>query len=158
MSIEQEFKKQTSNKDIILNNEYYGINMDNIVYQCKEQGAKQYQEDSTCIFYSNDLSVIVGGVFDGHGGLNGQVASKRVAILTKEYFKNNWIECKKWNNKEWTKNMEKLFENLHTKVRDEFILLERKRRQQNNLHMNKINDNGCVRKASGFPVHGGTTC
>ncbi|ETN97681.1 hypothetical protein RFI_39846, partial [Reticulomyxa filosa] len=54
----------------------------------QERGAKPYQEDSTCIFYSPDLSVIMGAIFDGHGGLNGQIASSRAAKMTHDYFEN----------------------------------------------------------------------
>lgn len=40
----------------------------------------------------------------------------------------------------------------------DFIQLENNRRKHNKLSMNNVYDEkGVVRKASGFPVHGGTT-
>ena len=60
--------------------------MDNIIFSAKDQGAKQYQEDSTCIFTSRDLTVLMGAVFDGHGGLNGQVASNTATAICKQWF------------------------------------------------------------------------
>ncbi|ETO14066.1 hypothetical protein RFI_23303 [Reticulomyxa filosa] len=52
----------------------------------QEKGGKLYQEDSMSTFCSPDLSVIMASIFDGHGGLNGQLASSISAKMTKEYF------------------------------------------------------------------------
>eukprot|EP01083_Nonionella_stella_P084494 233905_1 len=134
------------------------IDISMIITGCKDQGAKQYQEDSFCTFESPDLTFLVAGVFDGHGGLNGQVASQIVSKLTLEYFSKNWQKCKEWSNKQWTDNMDIFYDQLHQKVRDEFIQLELTRRKHSKLPTTNINDNGVVRKSSGFPVHGGTTC
>lgn len=97
------------------------IDISQIITGCKDQGAKQYQEDSLCTFYSPDLTFLVAGVFDGHGGLNGQVASQIVSKLCLEYFSQNWQKAKTWNNQQWTQQMEIFYDNLHQKVRDEFI-------------------------------------
>ncbi len=62
------------------------INLGNIIALDKDKGAKQYQEDSICIFVSPDLTFLASCVYDGHGGLNGQVASRTCTELAKEYF------------------------------------------------------------------------
>jgi len=129
-----------------------------IITGCKDKGAKQYQEDSYCIFESSDLTFLVAGVFDGHGGLNGRVASQKVAQLCQEYFSSNWQKCKGWSDQEWTTQMTSFYHHLHQKVREEFIQLEMNRRKSNKLPTTGIDDHGVVRKSSGFPVHGGTTC
>ena len=97
------------------------IDISQIIFGCKDQGAKQYQEDSFCTFESPDLSFIVAGVFDGHGGLNGQVASNIVSKLCMDYFEKNWQKAKLWNNNEWTSNMEIFYDHLHSTVRSEFV-------------------------------------
>jgi len=134
------------------------VDISQIITGCKDKGAKQYQEDSYCTFESPDLTFLVAAVFDGHGGLNGRVASQKVAALSTEYFSNNWQKCKGWTNDEWTTEMTSFYHHLHQKVREEFIQLEITRRKNNKLPTNNIEDNGVVRKSSGFPVHGGTTC
>merc|ERR1712130_264195 len=52
---------------------------------------------------------------------------------------------------------ESFYNHLHS-VRQEFVQLEKMRRQNNKLPTTNIEDKGVVRKSSGFPVHGGTTC
>ena len=37
---------------------YSGVNVKNIVYQCKAKCGDQYQEDSTCVLCSPDLTFI----------------------------------------------------------------------------------------------------
>jgi len=141
-----------------LNKSLSNIDISQIITGCKDQGAKQYQEDSFCTFHSPDLTFLVAGVFDGHGGLNGQVASQIVSKLCLQYFQENWQKAKTWNNQQWTQQMELFYDNLHQKVRDEFIQLEISRRKHSKLPTTNVEDKGVVRKSSGFPVHGGTTC
>lgn len=95
--------------------------IDSIIYGCKEKGAKAYQEDSYCIFTSPDLTLMVAGIFDGHGGINGQVASQTVKRLCFNYFEKHWKMCKLWSNEEWKQNMCLMFEDFHFQVRQEFI-------------------------------------
>lgn len=97
------------------------VDISQIITGCKDKGAKQYQEDSYCTFESPDLTFLVAAVFDGHGGLNGRVASQKVAALSTEYFSNNWQKCKGWTNDEWTTEMTSFYHHLHQKVREEFI-------------------------------------
>jgi len=147
-----------SNSGNTLSSSFTHIDMSQIITGCKDQGAKQYQEDSVCTFYSPDLTFLVAAVFDGHGGLNGQVASQIVGKLCLEYFTHNWVKAKQWSNQQWTQQMEQFYEDLHTKVRNEFVQMEVTRRKHNKLPTNNVSDRGVVRKSSGFPVHGGTTC
>eukprot|EP01084_Bolivina_argentea_P066646 121505_1 len=53
-------KKQESKNDLLSQ-----IDISMIITGCKDQGAKQYQEDSFCTFASPDLTFLVAGVFDG---------------------------------------------------------------------------------------------
>jgi len=134
------------------------MNISQIITGFKDKGAKQYQEDSFMMFNSPDLTFLVAAVFDGHGGLNGRVASQKVAELCHEYFSRNWQKCKAFKDEQWTTEMTSFYHHLHQEVRDEFIELEKARRKSNKLPTTKICDKGVVRKSSGFPVHGGTTC
>ncbi|ETO27612.1 hypothetical protein RFI_09521 [Reticulomyxa filosa] len=129
-----------------------------IISSKQEKGAKPYQEDSTCIFYSPDLTVLMGAVFDGHGGINGQIASKKLANLTLEYFQKNWQKIRDWTKEEWKKEMKSWFDEMQTTVRDCFAEMERVRRRNNGQSEENIVDSkGVVRKSSGMPIHGGTT-
>lgn len=136
------------------------VDLSQIITGYKMQGAKQYQEDSFCTFESPDLTFLVAGVFDGHGGLNGQVASLIVAKLCKAYFAKHWRQAKEWSDQQWTTQMETLYEDIHTQIRHEFVKLEILRRKQSKMPTTNVwdDDRKVVRKSSGFPVHGGTTC
>ncbi|ETO16874.1 hypothetical protein RFI_20465, partial [Reticulomyxa filosa] len=91
-----------------------------IISSKQEKGAKPYQEDSTCVFYSPDLTVLMGAVFDGHGGINGQIASKKLANLTLEYFQKNWQKIRDWTKEEWKTEMTSWFDEMQTIVRNCF--------------------------------------
>jgi len=134
------------------------VDLSQIITGYKAQGAKQYQEDSFCTFESPDLTFLVAGVFDGHGGLNGQVASQIVAKLCKAYFAKHWRQAKGWSDQQWVTQMELFYDDMHKQVREEFVKLEIMRRKQSKMPTTNVDDNGVVRKSSGFPVHGGTTC
>jgi len=153
---ETESKEDPSNS--ITDDLRSSVDITQIITGCKDKGAKQYQEDSFYHFESPDLTFLVAAVFDGHGGLNGRVASQKVEALCNEYFPSHWQKCKGWTDDEWTTQMTSFYHHLHQKVREEFVQLEITRRQNNKLPTNNIEDRGVVRKSSGFPVHGGTTC
>lgn len=53
------------------------------------QGAKPYQEDSFFSWCSPTNRVIVGGVFDGHGGYNGLLASQTARDASLAYLQTN---------------------------------------------------------------------
>lgn len=121
----------------------------------QEKGAKQHQEDSMCMFSSPDMSVLVAAVFDGHGGLNGRVASTTCTELTLQYFNEVWERCREWDDATWTTELEAHFARLHQTIRERFIEIEKQRDKRS---IDRIVDlKGVVRKSSGFPVHGGTT-
>jgi len=122
------------------------------------KGAKAYQEDSVTVFWSPDETVIVGCVFDGHGGINGRVASTCCVNLTKDFFLSHFNDVIKWSNKQWQKEMNAFFTLMHDSVRAEFIRLEQARRVLSGQPTDHIVDSkNIVRKHTGFPVHGGTT-
>jgi len=122
------------------------------------KGAKAYQEDAVAVFWNDDETVIVGCVYDGHGGINGRVASTCCVNLTREFFESNWGVILTWDDAEWEKQMKDFFTTMHTSVRDEFVKLEQARRVLSNQPCENIVDSGgIVRKHTGFPVHGGTT-
>lgn len=97
------------------------VDIEQIITGCKEKGAKQYQEDSYFQFESPDMTFLVAGIFDGHGGINGRVASQKVAELSTDYFSSNWQKCKGWKDEEWTTEMTSFYHHLHQKVRDQFV-------------------------------------
>lgn len=122
------------------------------------KGAKAYQEDSVSVFWNPEETVIVGSVFDGHGGINGRVASTCCIKLTQEFFEENYDSCIKWDDDTWQSQMNDFFTKMHNAVRDEFVKLEQARRVLSGQPCEDIVDKeGIVRKHTGFPVHGGTT-
>jgi len=122
------------------------------------KGAKAYQEDSVSVFWSPDETVVVGCVYDGHGGINGRVASTCCVNLTREFFFQHFDEVIKWSDQDWRDRMNQFFEQMHDSVRAEFIKLEQARRVLSGQPTDNIVDSSkIVRKHTGFPVHGGTT-
>lgn len=172
------------------------------VFGCQEKGGKQYQEDSFCTFCSPEREVVAAAIFDGHGGLNGRIASTKCAEEAQLFFKENWKKCISWDNAEWQKQATDLFHHLNCRIRDELarppiavgnqvqiiggkfkghdgtvekwikshnqwgIKLSTGKKIRASKEMLQVDDQdgtlnvddkGIVRKASGFPVHGGTT-
>jgi serine/threonine protein phosphatase PrpC len=122
------------------------------------KGAKAYQEDSVSVFWSPDETIVVGCVYDGHGGINGRVASTCCVNLTREFFFQHFDEVIKWSDQDWRDRMNQFFEQMHDSVRAEFIKLEQARRVLSGQPTDNIVDSSkIVRKHTGFPVHGGTT-
>lgn len=121
------------------------------------KGAKAYQEDAVSVFHNNEETCVVGCVFDGHGGINGRVASTCCANLTKTFFCSHWNDVLKWTDEEWRTQMNDLFTLMHNTVHGEFVKLEQARRVLSGQSTDNIVDGMIVRKHSGFPVHGGTT-
>jgi len=122
------------------------------------KGAKAYQEDSVSVFWSPDERMVVGCVYDGHGGINGRVASTCCVNLTREFFFQHLEEILRWSDDDWKNQMNAFFKRMHTSVRAEFIKLEQARRVLSGQPTDNIVDSSkIVRKHTGFPVHGGTT-
>jgi len=123
-----------------------------------EKGAKQYQEDSWCIYASPNKELLLAAIFDGHGGYNGRVASMICRKLTWEYFDKNWKEALTWSKSDWEKKMVALFDTLHQSIRDKFVKVETAHRiKSQQSEENVLTKGGVIRKSSGYPMHGGTT-
>lgn len=75
-----------------------------IQYGVSRKGAKQWQEDSFFYMTSTSGTVLIGGVFDGHGGYNGLVASTAARDFSTNYFAENKKKCETWTIEEWEKN------------------------------------------------------
>lgn len=122
------------------------------VYGDSKKGAKQYQEDSFCWRTAKSGRVFVLGVFDGHGGYNGRVASNtaRKALLT--YFSEATLqECEKWSSSDWTTKLSALFASIHQEIRKAFMA------EGGGSNGRSVDAKGIVRGPSGDPIHGGTT-
>lgn len=113
------------------------------------QGAKQFQEDSFFWWTSPTGNVVVGGVYDGHGGSNGAVSSQTCRLYSLQYFDSVKEECETWSVEVWSQKLESLFEFLHNTIREKFLAEQGVKRQ--------VDEKGIVRLPSGDPVHGGTT-
>ena len=119
------------------------------------QGAKQWQEDSYAPFNSTNNKVIIGGIWDGHGGYNGRLASRTARDTTLNYFEEFKTVCETWTVEEWKKHLITVFDLAHTAIRQAFI---NETKQSLNQSMQRvIDEKGIVRSTAGDPVHGGTT-
>lgn len=129
-----------------------------LVAASAEKGAKEYQEDSWMIFCSEDKTLTAGCIFDGHGGLNGMIASRKCAQLSWELFKKDWRKMLTYSEADWRRVLKEFFQMLHETIRAEFVEAETQHRTKAKESTKKIVDKlGIVRKITGFPVHGGTT-
>jgi len=121
------------------------------------KGAKQYQEDSLLCWKSPTDKVLIGGVWDGHGGFNGLLASTSARDVAKEYFDKVKDDIDNWSLEDWRANLTTLFNTMHWAIRDKFLadnppgaVAAKSRRY--------IDEKGIVRNPGGDPIHGGTTC
>src|SRR6185437_15519670 len=67
------------------------------IYGGARKGAKPYQEDAFCTFISPSRLVYIGGVFDGHGGYNGLVASCTARDFAFSTFQRNSAVMEEWS-------------------------------------------------------------
>lgn len=118
------------------------------------QGAKQFQEDSWFSWSAHDDTgvVVVGGVYDGHGGKMGKVASETCRDHSLEMFTANKTKCTGWGPGQWHQFLSELFDSMHNRIRQKF--LETPQRS-----IKDTDEYGVVRKddSGADPVHGGTT-
>jgi len=130
------------------------------------KGAKQWNEDNYLVWTSLSGSTIVGSVFDGHGGYNGQIASTVARSYTLQWFNDIQDEGMNWSQDEWCIRLKGLFEGIHLTIRDSFMKDEqiakagtrtRRRGDKNNDGEMHLDEKGVVRRSTGYPVHGGTT-
>ena len=114
------------------------------------QGGKQLNEDSFFQFTSPRKFVVIGGVYDGHGGLNGQFASNTARDVSLEFFNKHKEICESWTVDEWRKQLEILFDTIHERIRTCFL-------QKGSFRFVDQTRERVVRNADGNFVNGGTT-
>jgi len=144
-------KELASNDSDLIRNDDDAQNIQKVFGGCRK-GAKQWQEDSFFRYVSPNGLVWVGGVWDGHGGYNGLLASNQARDSAGEYFNKVGVECESWSAEEWQKRLKDLFYDLHLKIRERFIHDDSKVGSQRT-----VDALGIVRSPSGDPIHGGTT-
>jgi len=123
------------------------------------QGAKANQEDALTIFSNEEKTVAVAAVFDGHGGFNGQIASKVCVKVLEDFAKNQiFPHYLSFSDSQWSIQLAELFDLFHQSVRKEFVKVETKARLAMRKDISGIVDKkGIVRGLDGYPMHGGTT-
>lgn len=142
------------------------------MYGGARQGAKPYQEDSFFSWCSPHNKAIVGGIFDGHGGYNGLLASQTARDTALHFLQNNANECESWSVDRWKTELNSLFSLLHATIRQSFLTpytgtlptgsaapapgdaFSNTRPPQEQRH---VDEKGIVRNAAGDPIHGGST-
>ena len=124
------------------------------------KGAKAYQEDAWLTYITPSESVYVGGVFDGHGGFNGTIASATARDYLFRFVTANNADMDGWSVTEWATVLHDLFERMHAEIKRRFV----EETESSNTHANSVaggkryvDDKGIVRSANGDPVHGGST-
>jgi len=123
-----------------------------VIYGGGIQGAKPHQEDAYFYWSSPSGKVIVGGVFDGHGGYNGKLASNTARSETLAFLEANRFGCEDWDEHDWKPRFEYLFARLHEAIRMRLLNDTSKPGEGR-----ERDANGVVRTVTGEPIHGGTT-
>jgi serine/threonine protein phosphatase PrpC len=118
------------------------------------KGAKQWNEDSFMTWASPNNHVVAGGVWDGHGGYFGKIASSTARDVAVAWLDKHAQECEQWSEKKWREEMKALFAHQHTMIKDRFID-ESEQKKLQSKHV--VDDKGIVRNGAGDPVHGGST-
>ncbi len=128
------------------------------------KGAKQWQEDSFFHFVSVHGVVVIGGVFDGHGGYNGLVASTTARDFSVSYFDKYKEECEAWSEKEWNERLPALFSAMHAAIREKFVNEKTGDAKTPGSGAatptsakRYVDEKGIVRSPSADPIHGGST-
>jgi serine/threonine protein phosphatase PrpC len=122
------------------------------------KGGKTYNEDSWVIFCSEDKTLTANCVFDGHGDLNGRLASMKCAELTWKWFNEDWKSMLTYSDDEWRKVLRDFFLKLHRSIRNLYKENEKRARLKKLASVdNLVDGKGVVRDIMGFPVRGGTT-
>ena len=114
----------------------------------ERQGGKQYQEDSHFHWTSPNGVITVAAVFDGHGGLNGALASQTAKSIALSFLIANQIECQSWSENRWEAELYALFSKLHIAIREK--LLDNGDSLGGGARI--LDDKGIVRFSSGEPV------
>eukprot|EP00455_Lapot_gusevi_P002387 TRINITY_DN10946_c0_g1_i1.p1 TRINITY_DN10946_c0_g1~~TRINITY_DN10946_c0_g1_i1.p1 ORF type:complete len:384 (+),score=106.29 TRINITY_DN10946_c0_g1_i1:95-1246(+) len=128
-----------------------------VIFGDAKQGAKQWQEDAFYCFTSTNRKVLVAGIFDGHGGYNGMIASSATRRCVEQYFNENQTTCETWTPEQWTTNLHALFQKMHDSLRDFFLNGGASDIGARPPQPRYVDDKGVVRQSNGDPIHGGTT-
>jgi len=124
------------------------------VHGAARKGAKQFLEDSFLTFQSPNGRVVVGAVFDGHGGFNGVVAANTARELAAEFLEREGTACESWSVDEWSSRLTALFNVMHNEIRDRFV---KEKPSSEGAGSRFVDSLGIVRAVSGEPIHGGST-
>jgi serine/threonine protein phosphatase PrpC len=129
------------------------------IYGGSRKGAKQWQEDSFFSYISKNHQVYIAGVFDGHGGFNGLLASNRARDYCKSYFKRHAAEMESWSVNQWNEKLLQLFADSHQSIREKFISdgPAGNNNGENSANGRYVDEKGIVRSSTGDPIHGGST-
>lgn len=119
------------------------------------QGGKQHQEDSFCTWTHEN--VVVGGVFDGHGGYNGKLASETCTEHLIQWLNDNKEVCGNWQGNDWKSKIVPLFCSMQTAIRDKFLYDGPTKEKIPDRVVDLQDPHGVIRSPAGDPIHGGTT-
>jgi serine/threonine protein phosphatase PrpC len=123
-------------------------------FVASEKGGKQYNEDrvfQTVFPNPKNPKVIIGCVYDGHGGFNGELAAIIARDFSESFFKTRRIACIDWSVDEWKSQLTELFDTIHEEIRKGLISNGAFR------FADLSSPHRVVRSADGFPINGGTT-
>lgn len=133
------------------------------IVSMSKQGGKPINEDCKLTWISPNKLVKVGGVFDGHGGINGLLASYFCTIKMTELLDNITDTCEKKSPNEWAEFLSHAFEIMHIELKQLFVEQPREILSQirefkfKSREDRRIDFKGIVRDEANQAVHGGTT-
>jgi hypothetical protein len=125
-----------------------------------KQGAKAWNEDSHCMFVSRNQRIIASGIFDGHGGFNGLLASIHCRDMMLALLRDNDPAIEDWSPADWETRLRGFFTEMHTTLRAELVNPKPDTTGKAPVSIRQprfADDKGVVRTTNGDPVHGGTT-
>ncbi len=124
-----------------------------------KQGAKAWNEDAYSTWVSPNQRVQVAGVYDGHGGYNGLIASQFCRDHMTQVLEANKEACESWTPEEWATRLRALFADFHTLLRDLLVnpKVDSPQAPMSVRQPRMADERGVVRQMNGDPVHGGTT-
>ena len=153
--------------------------MSRLIFGNKVQGGKDHNEDQYFTYTSINNNIIIGGIFDGHGGYNGLLASKTIKDTIQSYLDKYENELENWSIEKWQQVIKELFSLSHEAIAKTFfnytlnkVAEYQSQDNNNNLGssssetipkyisspvMTTYNDLTIVRYANNEPIHGGST-
>lgn len=115
-----------------------------------EKGGKAYNEDAVYYFKSDKL--VIGAIFDGHGGYNGMLAAQNCVKYCKEEFEQQVTVLEAYSLPQWKEYLHSLFGRLHSSIQK--ILVDVGAESNDPRY---VDAKGVIRGSRDDPVHGGTT-